>query len=119
MKNLKIFLIAVVLFSINVSAKDHDPVNPDKPINPVTTQLRNDIIKLIGDECPYEYHKNECTAEVLFTINTKSEIIVLSVHSPNKLAEAYIKSRLNYKKSNYKPVKEGEVFLLPLRMVKE
>ena len=119
MKNLKIFLIAVVLFSINASAKNFTSVNPDKPVNPVTTQLRNDIVNLIGDNCPYDYDKNECTAEVLFTINTKSEIIIISVNSPNKLAEDYLKNKLNYKKTNYKPIKEGEVFLLPLRMVKE
>ncbi len=118
MKNLKLFLIAIVLFSINATAKNVISNNRDKPTNPVTTQLRNEIVKLIGDNCPYDYHKNECTAEVLFTINTKGEIIVISVDSPNTLAEAYIKSKLNYKKTNYMPSQEGKIFLLPLRMVK-
>lgn len=119
MKNLKLLLIAIVLFSINATAKNINPVNPDKPVNPVTAQLRTDIIKLIGNDCPYDYKENECTAEVLFTINTKGEIIVLSVNSPNKLAEEYLKRKLNYKTAGYKPVKEGEVFLLPLRMVRK
>lgn len=112
MKNLKIFIIAFTLFAMNVSAAELTPVKP-------TTKLRAQIVELIGPNCPYEYDKNECTAEVLFTVNTNSEIIILSVISPNKKAAPYLKSKLNYKKISFKPVKEGELFLLPLRMVKE
>ena len=112
MKNLKILVIVFTLFAMNVSAAVLSPVKPN-------TKLRAEIVELIGPTCPYEYDKDECTAEVLFTVNTNGEIIVLSVNSPNKKAEPYLKSKLNYKKVNYKPVKEGELYLLPLRIVRE
>ncbi|MEN8123722.1 MAG: hypothetical protein ABFR32_01230 [Bacteroidota bacterium] len=112
MKNLKILVIAFTLFAMNVSAAVLTPVKPN-------TKLRAEIVELIGPSCPFEFDKNECTAEVLFTVNTNGEIIVLTVNSPNIKAEPFIKSKLNYKKVNFKPVKEGEVYLLPIRIVKE
>ena len=113
MKKLSFFIIAFALFAMNVSATAF--TGPVKP----TSQLRSEIVDIIGPNCPYDYHKNECTAEVLFTINTKGEIIVLSVYSPNPKAESFLKSKLNYKKVSQKPKREGEIFLLPLKMVKE
>ncbi len=46
-------------------------------------------------------------------------MIILSVTSPNVKAEAYLKSKLNYKKISVRPTKEGELYLLPLRMIKD
>ena len=112
MKKLKIFMVAFALFAMNAYAADTDPVKP-------TDQLRAEIVDIIGQNCPYEYDKNECTAEVLFTVNTNSEIIILTVISPNPKAESYLKSKLNYKKVSHTPKREGEVYLLPLKMVKE
>ncbi len=112
MKNLKIIIIAFALFAMNVSAATIDPVKP-------TSQLRSEIIDLIGNDCPYDYHKDECKAEVLFTVNAKQEIVILSVTSPNSKAESYLKSRLNYKKVSHTSKREGEVFMLPIRMVRE
>ncbi len=112
MKNLKILIIAFALFAMNVSAATIDPVKP-------TSQLRSEIVELIGNNCPYDYHKNECKAEVLFTVNTNQELIVLSVTSQNSKAESYLKSKLNYKKVSHTPNRIGEIFLLPLRMVRE
>jgi len=112
MKKLKLLVLAFALFAMNVSAAVLNPVKP-------TDKLRAEIVDIIGPNCPYEYDKNECTAEVLFTINTKGEMIILSVTSPNAKAEPYLKSKLNYKKVSHKATKEGELFLLPLRMVKE
>ncbi len=112
MKKLNFFIIAFTLFALNVSATTF--TGPVKP----TSQLRSEIVDIIGPNCPYDYNKNECTAEVLFTINTNSEIIILSVNSPNTKAEGFLKSKLNYKKVSHTPKREGEIFLLPLRMVK-
>ena len=112
MKNLKLIIVAFVLFTMNVSAAEINPVKP-------TDKLRAEIVDIIGPNCPYEYDKNECTAQVLFTVNTNNEIIILSVDSPNIKAESYLKSKLNYKKVSHTPTREGEIFLLPLRMVRE
>ena len=112
MKNLKLLIIAFTLFAMNVSAADFDPIKP-------TDKLRAEIVEFVGPNCPYEYNENECTAEVLFTVNSNSEMIVLSVTSPNQAAEFYLKSKLNYKKVSHVPSREGEIFLLPLKMIKE
>ncbi len=112
MKNLKLFIVAFTLFTMSVSAA---VINPIKPTN----QLRAEIVDIIGPNCPYEYDKDECTADVIFTVNTNGEIIVLSVESPNSKAESYLKSKLNYKKVSHTTTREGEIFLLPLRMVRE
>ena len=115
MKKLNFLIIAFTLFAMNVSATTTTTTGPVKP----TSQLRSEIVDFIGPNCPYEHNKDECTAEVLFTINTKSEIIILSVTSPNTRAESYLKSKLNYKKVSHTPKREGEIFLLPLKMVRE
>lgn len=112
MKNLKLLFVAFTLFALSASAAVFNPIKP-------TDKLRSEIVDIIGPNCPYEYDKNECTAEVLFTVNTNREIIVLSVNSPNEKAESYLKNKLNYKKISHTPTREGEIFLLPLRMVRE
>lgn len=111
MKNFKILLIAFALFTLNATAKTFSPVKP-------SAQLRADIVDIIGTNCPYESDKDECTAEVIFTVNNEREIVIISVTSENPGAEEFIKSKLNYKKVNHKPGHAGELFLLPLRMVK-
>jgi hypothetical protein len=112
MKKLQLLIVAFLFFAIHVSASVDNPIKPND-------QLRADIVELIGPECPYDYNKDECTAEVLFTVNTNGELIVLSVESPNKRAESYLKSKLNYKKVGYTSTREGEIFLLPLKMIRE
>jgi len=112
MRSFKLFIIAFALFTLNVSATTLDPVKP-------SSALRAEIVDMLGPNCPYESNKSECTAEVLFTVNSNSEIVIISILSSNKRAEGYVKSKLNYKKVSHTPTKEGEIFLLPLRMVKE
>ena len=112
MKKFQLFLVAFALFSMSAMASVFNPIKPN-------AQLRAEIIDLIGTTCPYEYDKNECTAEVLFTINNDQEIVILSVLSPNERAEPYLKSKMNYKEVSHVPSREGDIFLLPLRMVRE
>lgn len=112
MKKLKFFIVAFTLLAVSTSAAVFGPIKP-------TNQLRTEIVDLLGPNCPYEYEKNECTAYVIFTVNTNKEIIILSVDSPNKKAESYLKNKLNYKKVSHKSTREGEIFLLPLRMIRE
>ena len=111
MKKLSLFIIAFALFTIQVSAAITGPIKPN-------SQLQTDIVNLIGAECDFDFDKAECTAEVLFTVNSKGEVIVISVNSLNPNAEVFIKNKINYKKVGYKTNKEGELFLLPLKIVK-
>ena len=111
MKKLKILIIAFALFTMNISAATIDPVKP-------TSQLRSEIVDLIGINCPFDYDKNECKAELLFTVNTNQELIVLSVTSPNPNAELYLMRKLNHKKVSKTPYEINQVFILPLRIIK-
>jgi len=112
MKSLKILVLAIALFAMNVSTSTASPANPN-------TKLRAELIELIGKSCSFELTKDHCTAEVLFMINEKNEIVVISVNSENENAEAYIKGKLNYQKVSPKVSQAGEIYLLPLRIQKE
>ena len=111
MKKLSLFIVAFTIFALQATASITGPIKPN-------AALRAELVKLIGTECNFELDKAECTAEVLFTVNTKGEVIVLMVESPNPLAESYIKGKINYKKIDHDVKKEGEIYLLPLRIVR-
>ena len=106
----KLIIVAIALFTLNLSAAE-SPVKPNE-------LLRADIVQLLGDNCPAEFNNKTCSMDVIFTINSKSEVIVLSVNAPNKITEEFIKRKLNYKKVSYRTIKEGELFLLPLKFQK-
>ncbi|MCP4883889.1 MAG: hypothetical protein GY908_08860 [Flavobacteriales bacterium] len=112
MKSLKLFTLALALFTITVSAADLNPVKP-------TDELRFQIVDLIGTNYNAEMTADEYKADVLFTVTTDRELIVLSVDSDNDQLESYLKAKLNYKKVNHRPSKHGEIYLLPVKMVKE
>ena len=111
MKSLKIFVLALGLFTLNVAATYANPIKP-------TDELRTQIVELIGDGFWSDMDANEDSAEVLFTVNSKRQIIVLSVDSENEDAEGYLKEKLNYRKVDHKPTKHGEIYLLPVKMIK-
>ena len=112
MKSLKLFALALALFTINVSAANLNPVKP-------TDELRFEIVDLIGTNLNADMEANEYDADVLFTVTSNKELIVLSVDSDNDQLESYLKSRLNYKKVNHRPSKHGEIYLLPVKMIKD
>ncbi len=111
MKNLKLFIaIFALVFAVQVSA------NNEKPIK-VTAQLQSELIELMGTEVPFTLENGELTAEVLFTVNSKGEVIVLQIVSDNPAAEKHIKKRINYKKVSHKTSKPGEIYMMPVRVV--
>ena len=112
MKNLKLFIATLALiFAVQVSAAtEADPLAP-------SAQLRAELVEFIGNQCPFELEKGECTAEVLFTVNSAGEVIIISILSENSKAEKHIKNKINYKKVSHKPSKPGEFYLLPIRIV--
>ena len=112
MKNLKLFVFAIAFFTLNVvSAANLNPINP-------TDELRVEITDLIGSSYMDEMSDKECSADVVFTVNSKSELIVLSVNSDNSQLESFLKNKLNYRKVDHQPSKPGEIFLLPVKMIK-
>ena len=103
----KLIVVAVALFTLNISAAE--------PVEPNDT-LRSEIVSLLGDNLSFYLDQNEITIEVLFTINTHGELIVISTNAPNKHTESIIKNKLNYKKVDFRSTKPGEMFLLPLKV---
>ena len=112
MKNVKLFILALGLFTLNLTAANLNPVKP-------TDDLRFEMVDLIGSNFMDDMLQDEYAADVLFTVNANRELIVLSVDSENAELETYLKRKLNYKKVNHKPSKHGEIYLLPVKMVKK
>jgi hypothetical protein len=112
MKTLKLVVTAFALvFTINIASANENPVKP-------SAQLRSELVELIGTSSPYELIADEVTAEVIFTVNTSGEVIVISVISDNARTVKYIKNRINYKKVSHRTSKPGEMYLMPVRIVR-
>ncbi len=108
MKNLKIYLVAMLLtFGISASATTPTSGKDDKD---VTTQiaelLKNPEIKV----------EKEIMAKVTFIVNDNNELVVINVDTQNENVDAFIKSRLNYKKVNINV--KGE-WVVPVRIMTE
>lgn len=112
MKSFKFILLVSAVFLVNVITVFANPIKP-------TDQLREEIVDIIGFSFLDDYEENEYAAEVLFTVNSEQELIVLSVNSESDEAEDYLRNKLNYKKVDHSPTKYGEIYLLPVKMVKE
>ena len=111
MKSFKFILLVSAVFLLSVASF----ANPIKP----TDQLREEIVDIIGFSFLDDYEENEYSAEVLFTVNSDQELIVLSVNSKSDDAEDYLRKKLNYKKVDHSPSEYGEIYFLPVKMVKE
>jgi len=112
MKNVTLLVLAFGLFAFNVSATNLNPIKP-------TDDLRIQMVDLIGSNYVDDMNENEYFAEVLFTVNSNKKLIILSVESENTELESILKRRLNYKKVNHQPTKPGEIYLLPVKIIKE
>jgi hypothetical protein len=112
MKNLKLFVVAIAIFALNINAVNANPIKPSE-------QLRSEIIDIIGDTYEDALNKEMLEVEILFTVNSKSEMIVLSVESNDRDAMRYFKNKLNYKKVSQKSNKPGEIYLLPIKLIQQ
>ncbi len=112
MKSFKFIVLFSAVFLLNVVTVFANPIKP-------TDQLRDEIVDIIGFSFLDNYEENEYSAEVLFTVNSDQELIVLSVSSASEEAEDYLRDKLNYQSVDHTPTKYGEIYLLPVKMVKE
>lgn len=112
MKNLKLFIATIAfVLTANIALANENPVKP-------SVELRSELVQLIGSDHSIELENQESTVEVIFTINSSGEIIVISVLSENSTAERHIKNKINYKKVSHRASKPGEMFLMPVKFVK-
>jgi len=112
MKNLNLFVLALALFTVNIAAADPNPIKP-------SYELRTEIVGLIGTNLNANMEVDQYNAKVFFTVNNNQELIVLSVETEHDQLENYLKTKLNFKKVHHKPGKKGEIYLLPVKMIKE
>ena len=111
MKNLKsiIAILAITLVtSFSANATEIDPSN-------ATTELRLEIVKILGDQVPVEIKKNS-EAKVSFMLNNKNELVVISVDSEVDAFNSFVKNKLNYKKVKTKGLSKGEVYKMPVKL---
>ena len=110
MKNFK--LIALVL-AIGISSISFAATT--KTANP-KSELREQIINILGDNIDMVC-KNDVEAEVVFTLNNKSEIVIVSVNCENGNLDGFIKSKLNYKKVKVTALNVGKIYRMPLKII--
>lgn len=101
----KLIIVAVALFTLNMSAAE--PVK-------ASDALRTEIVNLLGDNLSFDSNLTDTTVEIIFTVNTRGELVIISTNATNKSTETAIKRRLNYKKVDFRSSKLGEMYLLPL-----
>ena len=110
MKNLKLLALAMVIFSVQFAEAKENPVLPNE-------SLRSEVVELIGATYFGDYEDVDFSVDVLFTVNSNRELIVLSVDARDKAVRSYFKRKLNYKKVDHVPGEPGEIFLLPVKVL--
>ena len=109
MRKLPLVLAAALLFAAgNLFAHDPATSDPNKSLSVQIGELLKDN-SFVRDE-------QDLTAEVLFTVNHKKEIVVISVNTENELLERFVKSKLNYHQVEVPVSKEGSMFTVPVRI---
>jgi hypothetical protein len=86
------------------------------PTKKVKKELHEQIVQLIGNSSQSLNNIN-LDVDIMFTINNKSELVVVSVNSDNTVVDNFVKSKLNYKKVKVSTIDPGKIYRLPLKVV--
>ncbi len=103
-----VLVVAMLLFVGNTFANN---TVEDKPGKKLVTQ----IAKLLSKNT-LTSKDVDATAQVRFTVNKESEIVVLSVSTNNYRLEGFVKGNLNYKKVALEEYTEGKIYTMPVRI---
>ncbi|MEH6659488.1 hypothetical protein [Leeuwenhoekiella marinoflava] len=95
MKKLHVLVLALALSATNLFANT-DPKPASKSV-----ELRAQVVALLGNP-NIELEQDILESDIHFMVTTQGNLVVLNVDTENKAVENYIKSRLNYKKTNLK-----------------
>ncbi|RXG27403.1 hypothetical protein [Leeuwenhoekiella marinoflava] len=95
MKKLHVLVLALALSATNLFANT-DPKPASKSV-----ELRAQVVALLGSP-NIELEQDILESDIHFMVTTQGNLVVLNVDTENKAVENYIKSRLNYKKTNLK-----------------
>jgi hypothetical protein len=109
MRKLPVVLAAAFLLAIgNLVANDSKTIDPTKELAVQIGDLLKDNNFVLDEE--------DLTAQVLFTLNHKKEIVVISVDTENPVLERFVKSRLNYHTVEGVAGKTGKMYTVPVRI---
>lgn len=112
MNTLKIKTVVVAFllgFSNLVAASNELPLDKKE----VMTTITKDVQKLLKNSELNLTNTEKATVKIM--INSRNEIVVLSVDTNSALVDTFVKSRLNYKKISTKTA--SEVFILPIKIL--
>ncbi|MCV6629350.1 MAG: hypothetical protein OIF50_05775 [Flavobacteriaceae bacterium] len=109
MKKVTLLFIGLFLFATSMAvAKEVEDPKPSKKLS-LTTQIQSILNKNNVKQVSH------MKGEVLFTVNTNREIVVLTVTSNSKSFENFVKTKLNYKKVAVANYREGRTYKVPVR----
>ncbi|WP_375239564.1 hypothetical protein [Aurantibacter sp.] len=112
MKTLKNVLV-VLLLSVSMTVVANNGSTKGGEKSSTVSQVISTLLKN-----PYFKVEETLKAKVSFMINSKNEIVVLSVDSQDEKLDAYIKRRLNYSKFEDSGLKKNVAYVLPVRIIK-
>ncbi|MFN0728600.1 hypothetical protein [Polaribacter gochangensis] len=90
--------------------------NNDNPITDAKNQLRTEIVKLLGNN-KFPLTTKFAKAEISILLNSKNELVIISVESQNSLLESYIKRKLNYKKVKTTVLSKMKIYKMPIKII--
>ncbi len=109
MRKLPVVLAAALLFAAgNLFANDSKLTDPKKDLAIQISELLDNNSFILAD--------HDLKAEVLFTLNSKKEIVVISVNTEDEVLERFVKSRLNYQAVELANGHEGKMYTVPVRI---
>ncbi len=114
MKKLSVLAVAVMLLSTgSVLANDNKKAKTTSKAK--TENLSTQIGKLLFSNNLTEDAEGK-TAQVLFTLNSEKEIVVLSVDTEDASLDAFIKGKLNYHEVEMANFEAGKKYTVSVRI---
>jgi len=108
MKNLKLIALVIALGISTLSFANNTNTADPK------SELREQIVEILGKAVTNTDLING-KVEVIFTLNNKSEIVIISVNGGSKSVDNFVKNKLNYKTVNVNALNVDKIYHMPLR----
>ena len=116
MRKLSVLVVAAMLLSTgSLLANDGKKGKTKKASKTEVKSLSTQIGKLLNYNNFTEDEAGE-TAQVLFTLNSEKEIVVLSVDTDDATMDAFIKNRLNYQEVDVDAYEDGKKYTVSVRI---
>ena len=103
----KLIVSAALILGLGLISQTAQASNPES--------LKNILTDLIGTPDLHDVD-DEVTFKVVFTVNDKNEIVVLSTTHPH--FDKFVKTRLNYETLVHPEIRTKETYILPVTMVR-